>query len=350
MKFYSAKILLPFILLPVICLSQADPLILSGKEKQSSGNHEEAISDFTASIRKNENEVHKFIKLIDEFIKLSDFEKAEKGAEIPKTDSSFALPYYFRGISYSATGKNTESLNDLNTAIKIDPKLAGAYFERGKIKWAIGKRDEGCIDFGMAASLGDSLSREKFEDNFCWKEAVVTYKEAETKLKMGQFQDAFDEIQKALKLCPDSSSYLGARGRAYKGLGKTDLAMADLNKAILLDPSNQEAYFARGMIYFSKEKFQEAFDDVSKYMQLNKANNPDAYLQRASICEAMGKNKSAIYDYEQVMKLKPYDPLAYYKSALLKNEAGDKIGACKDFKKAASLGHSEAADYAAGCK
>ena len=333
-----------------ICFSQPNPLVEKGIVEQNSGNHDDAISDFTASIKKNEAEVQKFIKRIDEFQKLGDFEKAGKASEIPKTDSSFALPYYWRSVSYSATGKKMEALSDLNTAIKINPNLTSAYLARGMIKWAIGKRDEGCIDFGMAASLGDSLSREKFEDNFCWKEAVVTYKEAETKLKMSQFQDAYDEIQKALKLCPDSSRYLAVRGRAYSGLGKTDLAMADIERAIKLNSNNGEAYYARGLIYFSKEKFQEAFDDVSKYIQLSNTNNPEAYFKRASICEALGKNRSAIFDYEQVAKLKPYDPLAYFKSGLLKNEAGDKIGACKDFKKAVSLGYVDAEEYAAKCK
>ena len=38
------------------------------------------------------------------------------------------------------------------------------------------------------------------------------------------------------------------------------------------------------------------------------------------------------------------------KSGILKNEMGDKKGACADFNKAASFGSTEAADYAAQCK
>ena len=73
-------------------------------------------------------------------------------------------------------------------------------------------------------------------------------------------------------------------------------------------------------------------------------------MNRAYACEGMNKVQSALYDYLQVQRLEPNDPIAYYKSALLKDANGDKKGACADFKKAASLNHAEAADYAKDCK
>jgi len=331
------------------CYSQKDSLALSGKVKQKNGNHIEAISDLTNAIKKNEVEVQQYLKKYDDFNKQSDFEKAEKELKAPAIDSSYSILYYLRGISYSKTGKENEAMDDLNTAIKINSKLGAAYYERGKIKHLSGKKDEGCIDLRTASSLGDSSAKEMFDEKFCFNEAVAANKEAIAKLKFSEFQAALDEIQKALKLCPDSANYLATRGRCFLGLGKKDLAMADFDRSVSISTSNYMTYFGRGEAFFTLGKFQEAFDDLSKSILLNE-NFPDSYLFRAYSCEGLAKNESALYDYKQVMRLKPRDPLAFLKSGLLKSEMNDKKGACADFNKAAALGNTEAADYAAQCK
>jgi tetratricopeptide (TPR) repeat protein len=319
-------------------------LIESGKIKQHAGNHTGAIEDFTSAINQHADEVKKFLKMLDDYNAISSFEKEENGLEIPKTDENFAVPYYLRGYSYSVTGKNTEAMSDFTTAIKINPKLGAAYYERGKLLWAIGKRDEGCIDLGMAASLKDTMGQEMYDEKFCWKEAVNAAREAHAKIMLSDFKAALDLIEKAVKLCPDSANYLGLRGRAYFGLGKTSLVMQDFDKAIAMKQKSFDAYLGRGMMFYSKNMYQEAFDDLSKALAIND-KEPDAYLYRAYACEGMQKNQSAIFDYSMVQKLKPADALAFYKSALLKLEMGDTAGACREFRRAASMGHSEAQDY-----
>lgn len=328
--------------------AQTDQLINSGKTKQKANNHEGAIYDFSSAIKQNEAEVQKYLKLLEEYDKIPAFEKAEKGMEAPPIDVKFAMPYYLRGCSYSVSGKNDNAINDFTTAAKINPKMGAAFYERGKLLWTMGKKDAGCTDIGMAASLKDSLAREMFDEKFCWKEAVAAAKEASLRLKMSEFQPALDEIEKAIKLCPDSARYFGIRGRAYLGLGKHDLAMFDFDKAISLGKNSIDAWFGRGVAYYNKNKWQEAFDDLSKAIQLDE-KFADAYLFRAYSCEGMQKNQSALFDYQQVEKLNPGSGLAYFKSGLLKSEMNDAAGACNDFRKAAALSWSEAQDYADKC-
>ena len=292
--------------------------------------------------------MQKYLKLLEEYDKIPGFEKAEKGIEAPPVDVNFAMPYYFRGHSYSLIGKNTDAMNDFTTAIKINPKMGAAYFERGKLLWTTGKKDEGCIDLGMAGSLKDSMAREMFDERFCWKEAEAVYKDASSKVRLNDFQSALDAIQKTIKLCPDSANYIGLRGRAYLGLGKYDLAMQDFEKAISLSPNSVDAWFGRGIAYYSKSKWQEAFDDLSKAINLD-VKFADAYLYRAYSCEGMEKNQSALFDYQQVQRLKPGDAFAFFKSGMLRNNMNDTNGACADFKRAASMGYMDAQDYAEKC-
>lgn len=316
-----------------IAFAQSNPLVESGKAKQKEGNHDQAIVDFTSAIKQNQSQVEKHLN---------------QKEDAPPLDANLALPYYLRGYSYSVTGNNNNAMADFNTAIKINPALGSAYYERGKLLWTIGKKDEGCIDLGIAGSLKDSSARELFDEKFCWKEAVLAYNDASSKVRLNDFAGAFDQIQKAIKVCPDSANYLGLRGRAYLGLGKYELAMQDFDKAISLSPNSVDAWFGRGVAQYSKSNWQEAFDDLSKAIQLND-RIAEIYLYRAYTCEGMDKNQSALYDYQQVQRLKPGETLAFFKCGLLRNSMGDIKGACNDFKRAANMGHTEAQDYAEKC-
>jgi len=339
--------LIPF-LFSLIVSAQSDPLVESGKVKQQTGNHEGAINDFTNAIKQNESEVQKYLIKFEEYDKINLFDRAEKGIEAPLVNVNFSIPYYLRGYSYSTTGKNNEAMDDFNTVIKINPNHGAAYYQRGKLLWSTGKKDGGCIDLGIAGSLKDSSAREMFDEKFCWKEAVAAYKDASSKVRLNDYAGALDVIQKAIKVCPDSANYLGLRGRAYLGLGNYDLAMFDFEKAISISPKSVDAYYGRGVAYYMKNKWQQAFDDLSKAIQLDE-RFANAYLYRAYACEGMDKNQSALFDYQQVQRLKPGDTLAFFKSGLLRNSMGDSKSACNDFRRAASMGHSEAQDYAEKC-
>ncbi len=334
-----------FLFSSFLCVAQTDPNVVSGKAKQKAGNHNGAIYDFSLSIKQHNDAVQKYFKALEEFDKIPD---AEKGNQAPAVDVGMAIPYLLRGQSYSVMGKNDYAINDFNNAIRINPKMGAAYYERGRILWTVGKQDEGCIDLGIAGSLKDSLATEMFDEKFCWKEAVQNANEAATKLRINDFQGALDKIQSSVRLCPDSARYLGLRGRAYLGLGIIDLAMKDLEKAVMLNQNSVDAFLGRGIAYYMKNKFQESFDDLSKAIDMN-SKLADAYLFRAYACEGLEKDQSALFDYQQVQHLKPGNALAYMKSAQLKIKMNDPKGACMDYKKAADLGNSEAQDIYEKC-
>ncbi len=356
MRKVSSITLLSFFLFPfsfLIVHAQYAPLVESGKAKQKDGNHEGAISDFTGAIKQHAVEVQKYLKQMEDkdASSLKGEDSTVASTILPPLGQgqiNFAIPYYLRGYCYSITGKNNSALEDFNTAIKINPTYGSAYYQRGKLLWSTGKKEEGCMDLGMAGSLKDTSAREMFDEKFCWKEAVLAYNDASSKIRLSDFQGAFDQIQKAIKLCPDSANYLGLRGRAYLGLGNYDLAMFDFDKAISMSATSVDAYYGRGLAYYMRSKWQQAFDDLAKAIQLDE-RFAEAYLYRAYTCEGMEKNQSALFDYQQVQRLKPGDTHAFFKSGLLRNSMGDAKGACSDFKRAATMGHTEAQDYAEKC-
>ena len=332
-----------------LLFSQTDPSLASGLAKQKEGKNDLAIVDFSDAIKKHETEVQDFLKKWDDYSKVSVFDRAEKGIEAPPIEKAFAAAYYLRGVSNVAVHKNDDAMSDFNTAIKINPGSGAAYYERGKILFANGKKYEACCDLGLARSLGDSLAKEMFDEKFCWNEALLYYKDALSKLKMNQYEEALDLIQRSINLCPDSVRLLIVRGKCYTGMGKLDLAFTDFDKVIAALPDNYDAYFGRGLAFYNKRKYEESFRDLDKSIHLYEGF-ADAYLYRAYVCEGMNKVQSAIYDYQQVQRLKPNDALAFYKSGLLKNDNGDPKGACADFRKATALGSADASDYLKSCK
>lgn len=328
---------------------KADPLLASGKAKQQAGKHQAAIVDLTGSIKKSEPEVLKYIKKLETFNKMSAFEKADKNAQPPNIVASYAVPYYYRGVSFAATGKGADAMKDLDMALQISPNYSKAIYLRGKIKWDGGDKCEGCLDLALALALKDSSAKEMFDDKLCWAEAIKLYKDADSKYRSGQYDPAIELLAKASKICPDSMRYNLLRGKCFYSLKKYDLALQDLNTVIARSPQAGEAFTWRGIVYNATEKYQEAFDDLSKAIQLN-ANDADAFLHRGFTNEMLSKQKPAMGDYDQAVKLKPNDGAYYFKRGLLKQVMGDKKGGCKDYKKAVELGCTDAVDYAGRCK
>ena len=91
------------------------------------------------------------------------------------------------------------ALADCNQAVKLDPKYADAYSDRGK---AYGR--------------------------------------------LGQLADALSDFSKAIELNPKIAVAYSNRGTAYARLGQLASAVADYTRAIDLNPKYAEAYFNRG--------------------------------------------------------------------------------------------------------
>lgn len=324
-------------------------LIKSGQTKLDAKNFAGASQDFSSALKSKEGEINSYVKKRQEYDKLSDFEKASlDNAELFAPRNDYAQPFYYRGLANIGLGQKDQAYKDFDMAAYIDPKYAGALYERGKLKVANGDKDGGCVDIRTAADLGSLAAKEAYDDNFCWSNSLNYVKEGQTKYNLRQYDAAITDFDYAIKLNPDSASNFLYRGLCYYGLGRFDLAMKDFSKMIELNPNSKEAYYNRGLCYYSTEKHKQAFDDFTTAIGMD-PNYADAFMYRAAACEAMGNFKSAIYDYGQIIRIKPDDGLGYYKRGLAKQEMKDKT-ACSDFKKAAALGNEEAADYANNCK
>src|SRR5262249_26915244 len=150
-----------------------------------------------------------------------------------------------------------EALADFNKVIELDPKIEGAYINRGWIKSEQGHYAEAIEDYKKALKIkpingetslyyGEALSSlEKHE------EAIPHFTRAIT-LVRGQFLPrAYEE-----------------RAICFGYLGNFKRTLQDQNKVVALDPV-AGAFYNRGVTYGRLAKHKEALEDYSKAIRMN---------------------------------------------------------------------------------
>lgn len=133
-------------------------------------------------------------------------------------------------------------------------------------------------------------------------QAQKQYQLALELLKSGKFEEALQEVNKALEILPDQADFLSERGVIYFHLRKLDLALIDLNRAQELQPQN-----------------------------------PYRYSSRAFLKDHIGDIQGAISDYQKAIELDPEDAIAYNNLGLLEEKLGYQERAKQNFKKADEL-------------
>lgn len=180
----------------------------------------------------------------------------------------------------------------------------------------------------------------------------------------GNFEEAFSDIERALKIDSSQASFYLARADYALRLNKTKLTKASLEKAIELEPENVKAltklaellflvkyydesisyldsalkvdqynakvYFLKGMNFLEKgdtavaiSSMQTAVEQDNKYY--------DAYMQLGLIC-AETRNPLAIEYYDNAMRLQPHSLEAYYNKGIFLQDMGEYDAALQTYK------------------
>lgn len=162
---------------------------------------------------------------------------------------------YYRGVAYSAMGKDQQALQDFDRAISLEPRSGLLFLKRG-----------------------------------------------ESFVRTGQFQDAINDLTKAFELDPQSYRALAYRGRAHFQLKWTDKALADLSQAIRLNPGNAWLHRLRGDILVAGGDHRSAVEDYDRALQLA-PGDPVAYNNRAVALANLGKMREAMDDVKKSMDI-----------------------------------------------
>ena len=124
----------------------------------------------------------------------------------------------------------------------------------------------------------------------------------------GDFAKTVESLSTAISQAPENGTYYYWRADAQVRLGRYDPAIADYNKALELQPGDRASQLGRGVALLWKEQWQPAIADLSGAIQ--SAQAPDllsawALRARGVARAASGQATGAIADYRGYLQLVP---------------------------------------------
>jgi tetratricopeptide (TPR) repeat protein len=176
-----------------------------------------------------------------------------------------ALQLYRMGVASDGLGDTEAALRRYDEAIRIDPKLALAYYGRGIL--------------------------------------LATRERA--------YRRAIADFDKVLSLEPANADAFIRRGEAYSQVGDFGHALADLNRAVELDPAYPTAYGARALANERYGNSAAALRDFDAAVRLS-PRDAGALRNRGALYAKLGQHDRAIQDFDTVVAVAPNDPIAFF--------------------------------------
>jgi tetratricopeptide (TPR) repeat protein len=165
------------------------------------------------------------------------------------------------GEAYGALNKYPEAIEQLNAAIKIQPKHSGAYLDLGMIAMLTNNNKVAENYFQKVLSLTEA---DQYSQLNTVREQAL-YNLGTITLGEKRYSDAAGFFKAALFMRRDASDTYYQLARALDGLGATDDAIAQLEIGLQFDPGFAEAH------YFLGELYQKKKDDVNASYQIAQA-------------------------------------------------------------------------------
>ena len=170
--------------------------------------------------------------------------------------------------------------------------------------------------------------------------ADLHMRKAAINLELQQWEFAVDEYKTVLQHDENNLTALFYRAYAYTHLRRYDLAKNDYNDILFNEPTHMEARIGLSYVYQLMGKRNDALDLLNIVVE----QYPDSvagYVARASLETEMNQYESALYDWEEAIKLNPEntDYQLSYIDVLIRMERYD--AARRELNKLASRGVSQ---------
>lgn len=148
-----------------------------------------------------------------------------------------------------------EGLSDLGEAIRLDPKLAGAYFDRALAKAQMKDVKGAVLDLDMVLKL-DSTN-----------EPAFSYR-ADAKMELEDYAGAIRDLNEAIKLDPKNRFNFQSRASAKESLKDYRGAIADYDSMLALEAEDPFALGYRGKAKLALNDYAGALKDLDESIRL----------------------------------------------------------------------------------
>lgn len=275
-----------------------------GGKKLASKDYKGAIMEYSEAIKLNPKNPSSYnargiakFNLEDYTGALVDFSKAVELCPKEK-DYNFPIKPETIAVYYENRGNTKMELKDYSGAVSDYLKSyefymnQGALYGLGKAKYNLGDYEGATKEFNRAINLGGNNEIKK--DVYLWNAWAFYH--------LKRFNEAIDEISKAIDLNPKWASLYYRRALIYNELMDWDNAMADANNAIELDSKFDGAYGVRALTRNNLKDYSGAIADCDKALEINPEYG-DAYSYRGLAKIKIGEKESGCNDLSKAVEL-----------------------------------------------
>ena len=331
-------------------------LICRGRAYAGLKRLDDALAQLNKAVAADQKMPLAFITRADIYLSLGEDDKALADLERAlKLDPEQAKAYLLRARYFKLKKNNRLALQDFNKAVTLDSNLieieagpdsrtAKELRERAAKALKFGRKSEVAvemIDRGMALERnGEYLAaiKEFSEAIDGTADSLEAYRwRASVYMHMSAFQNAINDLTKAMAISPQDASLYSLRGRAYLELGSADKSIDDYTKAISLSKSPEANLFeARGLVYSRGGSSTKAIADFSKAIEIDPAHST-AYADRGMENLVRARYTDALQDFSESIKRGHDLAIAYKFRAQCRYHLGDQKAAISDLEKAGQL-------------
>ena len=229
-------------------------------------------------------------------------------------------------VNTTRLGEHDKAIADYSEAIRVDPKEADAYINRGSVFESKGELDRAIADFSQAIRL-DPKWRRRIPPPRFGIAATRRVRQGDRGLLGGRRSGPRHLLtciagvlmrtwpgvrpRRRLRTTRRPSVWTRkdaqadySRGFAYGREGDYDKAIADYSEAIRLDPKLACAYYNRADAYVTEDDEGKALADLTAAIQLD-PRYTNAYILRGNVHASKGENDKVIADYSEAIEARP---------------------------------------------
>jgi tetratricopeptide (TPR) repeat protein len=208
-----------------------------------------------------------------------------------------SFPILMRATVWHDKKDHARAMEDYTEAIRLDPKNAALYCNRGYLRGEQNEFDKAIADFNEAIRLDPRDPVAFLHRGHAWSEKH-------------QYEKAVTDFTETIRLNPENAYAFRSRAHAWLDKRDQNAAIADFTEAIRLDPRETTAYVNRGLVWQAKLEADKALADFDQAILLN-PQAAGVYLDRGTIWEQKKEYDKALADYDHAARLSSNEARAH---------------------------------------
>lgn len=232
--------------------------------------------------------------------------------------------YFYRALVYRALKKNTEAMEDLNAAIKINDSCIKALYERGLLNYDLGN---------FHSAINDLIEVDQIQNNY-----------RDTNIKLGTLFEKINEkdnalvwYSKAIDEGLGNHNLYKMRGELFIDTKKFLLAVNDFTHKINIGDKSFEIFYLRGQAYWNLKRYKEAIEDFNQIIN-GSIEQYKGYYYKA-LCYTVNDYLIAVEDLDLAYKCNPDFSKVFLTRGLMYAALGQYEKSKSDFVEASKTGY-----------